>query len=42
MRQLPRMNILVFKKRMVASSKSIIREMVNALFVAIVNKTFSA
>ena len=41
MRQLPRMNILVFKKRLVASSKSIIREKVNVIFVTIVNKAFS-
>jgi hypothetical protein len=33
MRQLPRMNILVFKKRLVASSKSIIQEKVNVIFV---------
>jgi hypothetical protein len=31
MRQLPRMNILVFEKRLVASSKSIIREKVNII-----------
>ena len=30
-RQLPSMNILVLKKRMVASSKSIIREKVNVV-----------
>jgi hypothetical protein len=41
MRQLPRMNILVFKKRLVASSKSIIREKVNVIFATIVNKAFS-
>ena len=41
MRQLPRMNILVFKKRLVASSKSIILENVNVIFVTIVNKAFS-
>jgi hypothetical protein len=40
MRQLPRMNILVFKKRLVASSKSIIREKVNVIFATIVNKAF--
>jgi hypothetical protein len=40
-RQLPRMNILVFKKRLVASSKSIIREKVNVIIVPIVNKAFS-
>ena len=39
--QLSRMNILVFKKRLVASSKSIIREKVNVIFVTIVNKAFS-
>jgi hypothetical protein len=32
MRQLPRMNILVLKKRLVASSNSIIREKVNVVF----------
>ena len=31
MRQLPRMNILVLKKRLVVSSKSIIREKVNVV-----------
>ena len=41
MRQLPRMNMLVFKKRLVASSKSIIREKVNVIFATIVNKAFS-
>ena len=41
MRQLPRMNILVLKKRLVASSKSIIREKVNVIFITIVNKAFS-
>ena len=30
-----------FKKRLVASSKSIIREKVNVIFVTIVNKAFS-
>jgi hypothetical protein len=40
-RQLPRMNILVFKKILVASSKSIIREKVNVIFVTVVNKAFS-
>ena len=41
MRQLSRMNMLVFKKRLVASSKSIIREKVNVIFVTIVNKAYS-
>ena len=41
MRQLLCMNILVFKKILVASSKSIIREKVNVIFVTIVNKAFS-
>ena len=38
MRQLPCMNILVLKKRLVASSNSITREKVNVIFV---NKAFS-
>ena len=44
MRQLPRMNIPIYlflKKRLVASSKSIIQEKVNVIFVTIVNKAFS-
>ena len=41
MRQLPRMNILVLKKRLVASSKSIKREKVNVIYVTIVSKAFS-
>ena len=40
MRQLPRMNILVLKKILVASSKSMIQEKVNVIFVTIVNKAF--
>jgi len=39
--RLPRMNILDFKKRLVVSSKSIIWEKVNVIFVTIVNKAFS-
>ena len=33
MRQLPRMNVLVLKKKLVASSKSIIREKVNVVIL---------
>jgi hypothetical protein len=35
------MNILVLKKRLVATSKSIKREKVNVIYVTIVNKAFS-